>query len=178
MSVKAALRQSIKARLRTLPPAVRRNEAECILHELEECPEFRAACTVVLYYSLPDEVPTHDFVARTAQDKAVLLPVVHGDDLELRRFTTPADIAPGPYGIGEPTGETFTEMADIDLIVVPGVAFDAAGRRLGRGKGYYDRFLSHPALQRASRIGICFPCQLVSEVPAEPHDVPMHRVIS
>lgn len=101
--------------------------------------------------------------------------MVVGDELELRLYTGPADLSIGSYGIAEPTGELFTDYAAIDLAVIPGVAFDAVGHRLGRGKGYYDRLLPHIG---ATKIGICFPFQWVEEVPAEPFDICMDEVIS
>lgn len=146
-----------------------------ILAALEAHPAFRAASIVLLYYSLKDEVDTHEFVRKWSREKLVLLPVVKGEELELRVFTGPEDLATGAYGIGEPTGELFTDYAAIDLAVIPGVAFDAAGNRLGRGKGYYDRLL--PRLT-AFKAGICFPFQLVEEVPAEPFDIRMDAIIS
>ena len=109
-------------------------------------------------------------------EKRILLPVVVGDDLELRLYTGPEDLKPGAYGIEEPTGELFTDYADIDFIVVPGVAFDRNGNRLGRGKGYYDRLL--PRIPSAHKAGICFPFQLVEEVPAEPFDIRMDEIIT
>ena len=140
----------------------------------------------MLYHSLPDEVDTHRFVEKWSAQKRVLLPQVVGDDLCLRRYTSAADMAVGAYGILEPVGELFTDYDSISLVVVPGVAFDAAGNRLGRGKGYYDRLL--PRLPRARRIGIClaaaykigicFPFQLVDRVPAEPFDIRMDEIIS
>ena len=141
-----------------------RQSAE-ILAALEAHPAFRAATTVLLYHSLKDEVDTR-----------ILLPVVVGDDLELRLYTGPEDLKPGAYGIEEPTGELFTDYADIDFIVVPGVAFDRNGNRLGRGKGYYDRLL--PRIPSAHKAGICFPFQLVEEVPAEPFDIRMDEIIT
>lgn len=146
-----------------------------ILAALEVHPAFRAASIVLLYYSLKDEVDTHEFVRKWSREKLILLPVVTGEELELRVFTGPEDLATGAYGIGEPTGELFTDYAAIDLAVIPGVAFDAAGNRLGRGKGYYDRLL--PRLT-AFKAGICFPFQLVEEVPAEPFDIRMDAIIS
>ena len=79
-------------------------------------------------------------------------------------------------GIEEPTGTLFTDYAAIDFIAVPGVAFDRNGNRLGRGKGYYDRLL--PRIPSAYKAGICFPFQLVEEVPAEPFDIRMDEVIT
>lgn len=152
-----------------------RQSAE-ILAALEAHPAFRAATTVLLYHSLKDEVDTHEFIRKWSREKRILLPVVVGDDLELRLYTRPEDLKPGAYGIEEPTGELFTDYADIDFIVVPGVAFDRNGNRLGRGKGYYDRLL--PRIPSAYKAGICFPFQLVEEVPAEPFDIRMDEIIT
>lgn len=74
-------------------------------------PAFRAAHIVLLYYSLKDEVDTHEFVRKWSREKRILLPVVVGDDLELRVYTGPEDLATGSYGIEEPTGELFTDYA-------------------------------------------------------------------
>lgn len=147
-----------------------------ILAALETHPAFRAANTVLLYHSLKDEVDTHAFIRKWSHAKQILLPVVAGDDLELRLYTGPEDLAPGAYGIEEPTGEPFTRYESIDFVLIPGVAFDRNGNRLGRGKGYYDRLL--PRIPSAYKAGICFPYQLVEEVPAEPFDVRMDEIIT
>ena len=107
--------------------------------------------------------------------KQILLPVVIGNDLELRLYTGPQDLKKGAYGIEEPVGEPFTDYASIDLAIIPGVAFDVHGNRLGRGKGYYDRLL--PRLPHIYKIGICFPFQLLEEVPTEALDVRMDEVL-
>lgn len=147
-----------------------------ILAALEAHPAFRAASTVLLYHSLKDEVDTHEFIRKWSRKKRILLPVVVGDDLELRIYTGPEDMTIGAYGIEEPIGELFTDYAAIDFIAVPGVAFDRSGNRLGRGKGYYDRLL--PRIPSAYKAGICFPFQLVEEVPAEAFDIRMDEVIT
>lgn len=147
-----------------------------ILAALEAHPAFRAAETVLLYHSLNDEVDTHDFIRKWSKKKQILLPIVVGNELELRLYTGPEDMQIGSYGIEEPMGETYTDYESIDFIVVPGVAFDRKGNRLGRGKGYYDRLLPH--IPSAYKAGICFPFQLVEEVPAEPHDIRMDIIIT
>lgn len=124
---------------------------------------------------MKDEVQTHSFIEKWSRTKRIVLPVVVGDVLELRLYTDANDLAIGPYGIAEPIGEPFTDYAAIQLVVVPGVAFDAEGHRLGRGKGYYDKLLP---LIAAPKIGICFPFQLIEEVPAEPFDICMDAVIT
>ncbi|KAA6347019.1 5-formyltetrahydrofolate cyclo-ligase [termite gut metagenome] len=101
--------------------------------------------------------------------------MVCGERLELRIYNSHQSLSVGPYGIKEPFGEAFTDYASIDLAVIPGVAFDRFGNRLGHGKGYYDRLLPHLS---AYRIGIGFSFQLVEEVPAKEFDVRMNEVIT
>ena len=147
------------------------------LTKLSRHPRLADAHTVLLYSALPDEVPTLPLLNRlTTVGKTVLLPrVVSDTDMELRRYTGPNDLEPGAFGIMEPTGELFTDYDLIDVAVVPGMAFDREGHRLGRGKGYYDRFLAQ--LPHIYKIGICFPFQLVDKVPADAHDMLMDEVV-
>lgn len=87
----------------------------------------------------------------------------------------------GAYGIMEPEGPAFTAYDDIDLIIIPGVAFDVKHNRLGRGKGYYDRFLQQMQQMRqthAYKIGVCFSHQLVDSIPVTAYDIPMDEVVS
>ena len=108
--------------------------------------------------------------------KHILLPRVTGEGtMELRRYTGPSDLAQGAYNIMEPTGEVFDNYTDIDIAVIPGVAFDKDGNRMGRGKGYYDRLL--PKLANTYKIGICLPFQLVEKIPTDEHDVRMDEVL-
>ena len=101
---------------------------------------------------------------------------MEGDDLRLLRYTGPDSLRKGAFGIWEPKadGEEAVEGA-IDLIIVPGVAFDAQGHRLGRGRGFYDRLLSS---LDTPKVGICFDFQLVPSVPVESFDHPMDHVIT
>lgn len=147
------------------------------LTKLSRHPRLADAHTVLLYSALPDEVPTQPLLSRLATEgKTVLLPrVVNDTDMELRRYTGLQDLEQGAFGIMEPTGELFTDYDDIDVAVIPGMAFDREGHRLGRGKGYYDRFLTQ--LPHTYKIGICFPFQLVDHVPTDAHDILMNEVI-
>ena len=145
-------------------------------------PLLAEAQTIMAYYSLPDEVNTHDLIDDlVAEGKTVLLPRVTGDEtMELRRYTGRADLKEGLFHILEPVGEPFTDFAAIDLILVPGLAFDAAGHRLGRGRGYYDRFLRTIHSRDGSycvKIGVCFDFQKVDEVPVDAHDIPVDRLV-
>lgn len=148
-----------------------------VVRRLLEHPRVQSAATVVVYYSLPDEVDTHTAVDTLySSGKTVLLPVVTGEGLmELRRYTGSACLRAGAFGIMEPSGEPFTDFETIDLVIVPGMAFDASGNRLGRGKGYYDRFL--PLAPSAYRLGVCFDFQKVTCVPASEHDIRMDEIL-
>ena len=147
-----------------------------LLDKLEAHPAFVRAKTVLLYYSLPGEVQTHNFVERWKDKKQIILPVVIGPtELELRRYTGKQDLVKGAYGIEEPAGETFAAFQEIDLAIIPGVGFDSHGNRLGRGKGYYDRLL--PKI-KAPKIGICFKFQLVDTIPTDRFDYPMDEIVT
>ena len=129
-------------------------------------PRFQEAQTVLLYHSLPDEVYTPGLIAAALRmGKRVLLPVVIS--------RTEMEIS-DDFHILEPQGAAFTDYASVDCAIIPGMAFDAQGHRLGRGRGYYDRFLAQAA--DVYKLGLCFPFQLVEAVPCEATDVAMDRV--
>ena len=133
---------------------------------------------VLAYWPLPDEVDVRPLIAHlVAEGYTVLLPkVVDKEQMELRRYRSMSDLVEGSYHIMEPVGEPFVDFDKIEVALVPGMAFDAAGHRLGRGRGYYDRFLAaHPHLYK---IGVCFPFQRVAAVPTEAHDVLIDEVFS
>lgn len=140
-------------------------------------PRIVAADTVMMYYSLPDEVCTHTAVDRLlSAGKRVYLPAVTSEtEMELRCYESAADLQEGSFKIKEPVGRPFTDYGEIEIAVIPGMAFDVSGNRLGRGKGYYDRFLSR--IPQAYRLGVCFPFQLLPRIPAEENDVRMDEVL-
>ena len=174
---KEELRRLVRSQKRMYSaPQLQAMSAEAVAR-LMALPQMAAAKTVMLYYSLPDEVSTHELAGRLVErGKVVVLPVVTGPtEMELRRYRSADDLSMGAFGIMEPTGEPFTSLAEIDLAVVPGMAFDTRGNRLGRGKGYYDRFLSQ--LPQATKVGLCFPFQKFPGVPTDENDVRMDLVI-
>ena len=105
--------------------------------------------------------------------------MVKGDVLELRRCTHLNNLQSGELKILEPLNEPlFTQYETIDLAIIPGVAFTLDGKRLGRGKGYYDRLLSNRAFRGVYKIGLAFPCQLVADLPVDPHDVQLNQILT
>ena len=188
---KEELRQQIRQIKRQFSPQQLEELSLPVISRLS--PLLAEAKTIMAYYSLPDEVNTHALIDELiAEGKTVLLPKVTGDDMmELRRYTDHADLQEGTYHILEPVGEPFTDYASIDIILVPGLAFDAAGHRLGRGRGYYDRFLrtmgTVPTVRSAAdyrgtvpsvrTLGVCFDFQKVDEVPVDAFDISVDIVI-
>ncbi len=172
---KTELRKHIKL-LKSQHQATTTADSGIIMQLLADDAHFLAAKTVLLYHSLSDEVNTHQFIEEWCLKKQLLLPVVVGEELELRLFQNMNELKIGSFGIAEPTGPLFTDYAKIDFVAVPGMAFDRNGHRLGRGKGYYDRLL--PRLTNAYKAGICFPYQVVDEVPVEPTDITMDGIIT
>ncbi|WP_224985147.1 5-formyltetrahydrofolate cyclo-ligase [Geomonas agri] len=139
--------------------------------------EYQAAKSLVLYAPIHHEVDTTAVaVAALAAGKKLLYPAVVGNDLQFCQVEALAELVPGRYGIPEPQGEGY-DPAQADLIVVPGVAFDLCGRRIGYGKGYYDRSL-HRLEGSGKLVAFCYDFQLLQEIAGEPHDVTMDLIVT
>jgi 5-formyltetrahydrofolate cyclo-ligase len=146
------------------------------LQRLENDPLFLRADYIALYYPLPGEVDTFPCLSRWKNNKGLFLPLVSGNTLHLLPYSSGTTLVPGPLGVMHPADISHPVPPEcIDLIVVPGLAFDRQGNRLGRGKGFYDRFLSGLA---TPRIGLCFQFQLLDEVPFNAQDIPMDEIIT
>lgn len=144
--------------------------------ELSEA--FGRARTVGVFCSLADEPDTSEALARwSAAGRRLAVPRVEGDVMRFYEYD-PRTMRPGAFGIVEPGPEArLCEPRELDLVIVPGTAFTAAGARMGRGRGYYDKYLAQPEVH-AVKIGVCYAHQLVGELPSEPHDVAMDQVIT
>ena len=129
---------------------------------------------VALFAPLRDEVQIGSLMQRI--ECCVVVPRVEGDEMEFYDLASGA-LAEGTFGIMEPQSGEPIESRKIDVMVVPGVAFTPSGDRLGRGKGFYDRYLSREGF-RAYCVGVCYPHQVVDELPVEPHDRRMDEVVS
>ncbi|MBQ8703861.1 MAG: 5-formyltetrahydrofolate cyclo-ligase [Bacteroidales bacterium] len=174
---KAEVRKRIRELKRAVPPEEKLRRSRVVMQRLEHTPDFAASRVVLLYWSMADEVQTHEFVERWYREKTLLLPCVQGDDLVLRQYTGPECMVSGEqFGIGEPTGAVWADLEAVQLIAVPGVAFDPEGNRMGRGRGFYDRLLK--STPNAVKIGLAYDFQVLDHIPTEPHDVRMDHVLT
>ena len=181
---KRELRKRIGDVRRALPEADKERLSRLISSHLIESPRYRTAQTVMLYVNLPDEVRTGQLLLDAAErGKKVVIPYCAGDRLELFCIEGLDELAAGTFGVLEPKPQLRGDPARmisaerLDLIVVPGVAFDRQGGRLGRGKAYYDGLLRE-VRPDTFLVAPAFECQMVDKVPMQPHDVPMHQIIT
>ncbi len=176
MLEKKELRKAIKALKQQLTEVEASRQTKNIFSQLESHELFQNAQHILFYWAMADEVKTHEFIIKHYRSKHIYLPVIRGNDLDIVLFTGEDCLVPGAkYGIPEPSGEKINNEDIIDAVVVPGVAFDRSGNRMGRGAGYYDRILSR--VPQAKKIALAYDFQLVDAVPVEAHDIPMDWVI-
>lgn len=173
---KKELRQQMKQLKAITPEAVKQVEADMVFNSIKAMPVWKQARHILCYWSLPDELPTHDMVNQwLAAGKSIYLPRVKGDDLEIVPYHGPQSLDDNnKFHIGEPVGDD-VDASCLELIIVPAVALDGKRNRLGRGKGFYDRLLS---VATCPTIGVVCDFQLVDEVPVEPHDRPLDCVVT
>ena len=152
----------------------RADAARSVFERLERLAAFMMADNVLMYNSLPDELSTREFLSKWAGKKRFFLPRVNGVDLDVLPFDR-TRLHLGAFRIEEPDGDDVVDLDTIDLVVVPAVAYDRRGNRVGRGKGYYDRLLSR---MKAVTVGVGYDFQLVEDVDVEPHDRPVDIVIT
>ncbi len=147
-------------------------------------PEFAAAKTVMVYIDVRTEVKTRQHLPKLLEgDKRIVVPYCVDGELELFLLESMDELEIGMYKILEPKVELRevpakkVDVEELDLVMVPGVAFDARGARMGHGMGYYDKLLEH-ARPDAPLIALAFECQLFSEIPTDAHDVYMDKIIT
>jgi 5-formyltetrahydrofolate cyclo-ligase len=180
---KIKLRRYALSLRRSLSPEEIQEKSEKIWQSLSNLPLFTQAGVVLFYIALPDEVQTDKMIQITLKmGRRVAVPVVDLSTKEIIPFeikSPQAKLVPGPFGVLQPGEEDRypISLEEIDLVIVPGVAFDPQGRRLGFGAGFYDRFLRRLSFH-TKFIALAFECQLIDEVPCEEFDVSVDYIIT
>ena len=178
---KRQLRITLLRRLKTQKEEERRRKSEAIWRKLSCLTVFRRAKTVLCYVSLPYEVETWRLIKQMLESgKRVAVPRVQKRSLMLSEIGDPAtELAPGSFGVWEPRPQALrpVRIDELDLVLVPGLAFDQQGHRLGHGQGYFDRLLTRLS-DITPTVGLCFDFQLFDRLPTRPHDQAVQTVLS
>lgn len=174
--LKQNLRREMRFKNRNIGTTESNRQAATLWNKLINDIQFKSAKTILFYWSMSDELPTINVIESLYKaQKTILLPVIKNDILTLKEFRGIENMQPEPvYGILEPLGKCFTAMNKIDVVVVPGLAFDTACNRMGRGKGYYDKLLS--SIPQSLKIGVGYNHQLIDSIPIEKHDIPLSSI--
>ena len=184
MEEKRKLRRQILALRDAMPMAGREEKSRRILETLVSLSLYKEANTILTYVNYQSEVNTTDLVNRALTDgKQVFAPRVSGETMEFYQMTEMKDLQKGYKGIREPvSGRLFDAEADTGhtLMLMPGAVFDEKCHRIGYGKGFYDRYLkciSETGIF-VHTLALCFECQVLSEIPAEKHDVRPQMILT
>ena len=176
---KKILRREIKSRLSKISPAEKLNLSRAVIQTFLAFPAYKDAKIIMAYLSMPEEIQLQEFFKAAFADKKILaVPFISEGVMTAVELPNMNALEVGEYGILTVKRDVrkFIDAEKIDCIITPGLAFDMHGRRLGRGGGFYDKFLSRAV--NAKKIALAYDCQIVDSVPAEIHDVPVDIVIT
>jgi len=179
MLTKGQIRSKILLKLKTQKEEDRNRKSNVIRDKLLRNKVFKKAKVVMFYIPFGGEVNTEEMIREAKKiGKLICIPICKKDKETMQPaiFEDHAKLKKGPYGVLEPVREAFVKPQDLDLVLVPGVAFDKKGNRLGRGKGCYDRFLNKLSKNTTS-IGLAFDFQILPLIPTTSRDVSVKEII-
>lgn len=177
---KSQLRKEMVAKRDAVPSGVRKAKSASILERLKNLEIFSEAYTVMFYVGFRSEVETHKLIKEVLKtERRVAVPLVYKDRLAVKQISDFKQLKPGAMGILEPgSKQPAVPLEEINVVIVPGVAFDKRHYRLGYGGGYYDRFLSREADAHFTSIGLAFEEQIVDELPVGAHDQKVDFIVT
>lgn len=175
--MKKEIRKRVLAARDTLSPGKRMAKSREIEERLFSLSEFKSARVILFFASFRSEVDTGPMIRRAlAFGKRVVLPKVKGTELVLHEISDlDKDVSPGTWGIPEPHEPRPVMLEEIDLIIVPGAAYDEQGNRAGYGAGFYDKLL---AAFKKTTVALAFESQIVPNIPTEMHDIPIKKIVT
>lgn len=177
MTEKKDIRSEVRRRIKLLTSSEMTTASERIFDKIEQLESFHKAECIALFAAMHDEVATAVALGRWPKfGKRIVVPRVEGDIMRFYDYSEDR-MRTGAFGILEPEGDVECPAEDIDLIIVPARAFTRAGERLGRGGGFYDKYMSKAEF-RASKVGIAFECQIFDSLPCDSHDIRVDHVVT
>ena len=177
MEDKRSIRQEVRRRVKAMDEGQKRQESDAIFSSIESTALFGEVSCIALFVAMWDEVPTMEVLERwRMMGKRVVVPRVEEDIMRYYDYH-PDRMSEGAFGIMEPMGEKEVDAQDIELMIVPARAFTPDGDRLGRGGGFYDKYMSLAGFH-AVTYGVAFGCQIFDSLPTDPHDIPVDKVFT
>ena len=173
-SEKTIIRQQVRRRKYQISQEMSIEQSQKTFHKIEQISEFNEAKSVLIYWSMTDELPTHDFIVKWSETKTILLPVIKNDKMYIMPFSSKEKLVVGEYGIWEPDSQ-IEYIKSIDIAIIPGIAFDRDKNRMGRGRGYYDVYLGN---RNIKKWGVGFDFQFYDKIPFESFDIKMDKVFT
>lgn len=174
--MKNQLKESILKKRSSLPKEGILERSRRIQKNLFGLSQYSNSKTVMFFVSFNSEVHTHDMIKEALKNKTVVVPKVVQHEIEPSVIIDFDNLVPARFGIPEPIDIMKIAYKHIDLVLVPGIAFDREGHRIGYGFGFYDKFLAK--VPKAVKIGLAFDFQVVDKIPKETHDVPVDFVVT
>lgn len=171
---KEEARSRARAQKSLLTDAERRRSAIDVFEQIENLAAFMVSEHILMYHSLRDELSTLEFLDKWHEKKQFFLPRVNGVNLDILPYDR-SSLRLGAFQIEEPDGDATVDVDSLDLLIVPGMAFDKKGNRVGRGKGFYDRLLKD---SKALKVGVAYDCQIFDEIDIDVFDVPVDIVVT
>ena len=171
---KQEIRTLMQQKMLRLLPEEREETSAKLCEKIIKQEAFQKAKVIMMYYPIQKEPDIRPLMEKYKEEKVILLPVAHRKTIEMRQYKGRESLHRGHFGIPEPTGAAYA--GEPDLIIVPGVAFDENCNRLGRGGGYYDRFLKH--FRKATKFAVAYDFQLVKKVPMASFDIRIDGVFT
>lgn len=173
---KQELRKICLASRAQLGPEMRQESSNEITRRLTQLTSWHNRKVIMCFLTINSEVETSAIVEQAWREgKTVVVPKVEGKKLLCCELTSWNQLAPGTFGVPEPIEPVLVEPMELELVLVPGLAFDPAGRRLGYGAGFFDRLLKKT---RALRIGLAYSCQILDHLPEEANDCRVEEIIT
>lgn len=177
MELKKKIRKEVRRRIKEIGEQERETTSKQIFDYIASHKVFAEARCIALFAAMGDEVPTQYALDEWLRiGKRLVMPRVEGDVMRFYDYS-PERMQVGAFGIEEPMGDEECPAEDIDLIIVPARAFTLRGERLGRGGGFYDKYMSLEGF-RARKVGICFECQIFDQLPTAEHDILVDEVVA
>jgi len=174
VSEKTIIRKQVRRRKYQIDQEQSNEQSKKIFQKIEQMREFQKAKSVLVYWSMTDELPTHNFVIKWSASKTILLPVIKNEKMYIMPFSSKEKLVAGEYGVWEPDSQN-EYVKSIEIAIIPGVAFDRDKNRMGRGKGYYDKYLENNNIKKW---GVGYDCQYYDKIPTDSNDIKMDKVFT